>query len=94
MTGFSSVKREGIELTASFTATVNADLPVAAVQETITVSGQAATVDTRNVVQRQVLTEEVREALPIGRSIQTWRRSFQGWRRLPVTDPQVRTSAG
>ena len=71
LTGFSSVKREGIELTASFTATVNAELPVAAVQETITVSGQAATVDTRNVVQRQVLTEEVREALPIGRSIQT-----------------------
>jgi hypothetical protein len=69
--GFSTVKREGIQLTASFTATVNAELTVGSLEETITVSGQAAAVDTRNVVQRQVLTDEVRSALPIGRSIQT-----------------------
>jgi hypothetical protein len=69
--GFSGVKRDGIQLTTSFTATVNVELSVGALEETIVVSGQAAAVDTRNVVQRQVLTEEVRSALPIGRSIQT-----------------------
>src|SRR5262245_23610895 len=69
--GFSSVKREGIQLTASFTATVNADLTVGSVNETITVSGQAAAVDTRNVAQLQVLTDEVRAVLPSGRSIQS-----------------------
>ena len=39
LTGFSTVRREGIELPAAFTATVNADLQVGAVAETITVSG-------------------------------------------------------
>src|SRR6188474_749344 len=37
--GFSSVRRDGIELTGTFTATVNADLKVGALEETITVSG-------------------------------------------------------
>src|SRR3982074_1418775 len=36
--GFSTVKREGIELTTGFTATVNADMKVGSLQETITVS--------------------------------------------------------
>src|SRR5919106_404581 len=38
--GFSTVRREGIELTGNFTATVNAELKVGALEETITVSGQ------------------------------------------------------
>src|ERR1700730_9881411 len=38
LTGFSTVKREGIELTAGFTATVNAEMRVGAIQETITVT--------------------------------------------------------
>src|SRR3989441_12100545 len=37
--GFNTVRREGIELTAGFTATVNADLQVGSLQETITVTG-------------------------------------------------------
>ena len=40
LTGFNTVKREGIELTASFTATVNADLRVGALEETITVTAR------------------------------------------------------
>src|SRR5258706_175931 len=50
--GFSTVKREGIELTVGFTATVNADLAVGTLEETITVSGGAPIVDTRTVIQR------------------------------------------
>src|SRR5262245_62349760 len=34
--GFASVRREGIELVAAFTATVNADMQVGSVSETIT----------------------------------------------------------
>src|SRR5713101_4672716 len=45
LTGFSTVKREDIELTGAFTATVNADLKVGTVQETITVSGETPIVD-------------------------------------------------
>src|ERR1043166_2340721 len=43
--GFSTVRREGIELNTGFTANVNADLKVGDVTETITVSGQSPVVD-------------------------------------------------
>src|SRR5258708_3976769 len=39
LSGFSTVKRSDIELTGNFTATVNADMKVGALEETITVSG-------------------------------------------------------
>lgn len=39
--GFNVVRREGIVLTAGFTASVNAKLQVGAVEETITVTGAA-----------------------------------------------------
>src|SRR2546430_12393887 len=45
LTGVSTVKREDIELTGAFTATVNADLKVGTVQETITVTGETPIVD-------------------------------------------------
>src|SRR5918993_1398591 len=45
LTGFSTVKREGIELTGTFTATVNADLQVGSLQETVTVTGESPIVD-------------------------------------------------
>src|SRR5689334_19396425 len=48
LTGFSAMKREALELPAAFTATVNAELKVGSVEETITVAGQAPTVDVQN----------------------------------------------
>src|SRR4026209_1811549 len=49
LAGFNVLKREGIVITAGFTAAVNADMQVGAVEETITVSGEAPLVDTQNV---------------------------------------------
>src|SRR5262245_14427671 len=65
--GFSTVRREGVELTGSFTATVNADLRVGGVQETVTVTGQAPTVDVQNTTQQRVFGQEVTDSLPTGR---------------------------
>src|SRR5436190_12778850 len=45
LTGFSTVKREGFELTTGFTATVNADMRIGGLEETITVSGASPVVD-------------------------------------------------
>src|SRR5712691_575376 len=39
LAGFNAFKREGVELTGTFTATINAELKVGAVAETITVTG-------------------------------------------------------
>ena len=66
LTGFNTVKRDGIELTAAFTANVNADLKVGALEETITVSGQAPTVDVQNVTQQRVMTRDILNAIPAG----------------------------
>src|SRR6187551_2696528 len=39
LSGFNAVKREGIELTGTFTSTVNVELRVGSLEETITVTG-------------------------------------------------------
>jgi hypothetical protein len=44
LTGFSAVRREGIEISAEFTAPVSASLKVGAVSETVTVTGTAPVV--------------------------------------------------
>src|SRR6266436_6334961 len=45
--GFSVVKRDNVELTSDFTAAINADLKVGALEETITVSAESPIVDTQ-----------------------------------------------
>ena len=68
--GFSSIKRDGIELTTDFTANINADMKVGSVEETITVSGTTPLVDIESVSKQTVLTREVLDALPTAHSIQ------------------------
>ena len=67
--GFSSVKRDGLELPSNFTATVNADLKVGALEETVNVSGQSPVVDVQTAVQQVVMSRQVLDAVPTGRSI-------------------------
>ena len=62
--GFNTLVREGVELTSGFTAAVNADMPVGALQETVTVSGDSPLVDTQNVRKQTILTRELLDALP------------------------------
>ena len=45
LTGFSTILREGVELPSNFVATINADMKVGALEETITVTGQTPLVD-------------------------------------------------
>ncbi|HYH44461.1 MAG TPA: DUF1028 domain-containing protein, partial [Thermoanaerobaculia bacterium] len=61
--GFNVVKREGIELTGSFTATVNVELRVGALEETITVTGETPVVDIQNTTQQRVVGREVIDAV-------------------------------
>jgi hypothetical protein len=62
--GFNALKREGIELTSGFTATVNVDLQVGAVTETVTVTGESPLVDTRNVRKQTVVSADLLNVLP------------------------------
>ena len=65
--GFNTFKRDGVELTGSFTATVDAELKLGSVQETITVSGQASVVDVQSSSLQRVLSKEIIDAIPAGR---------------------------
>lgn len=69
LAGFSTFRREGVDLTTGFTATVNAEMTVGALEETITVSGGAPVVDVHNVRQQTTLAREVLDALPTTRRV-------------------------
>jgi hypothetical protein len=70
--GFATVKREGIELPANFTAPVNGELRVGAVEETVTVSGASPVVDVQQAVTQQVLPQALLDSVPTGgRNIQS-----------------------
>src|SRR6478672_3857679 len=66
LTGFSTVKRDGIELGTGFTARVNATMQVGSLEETITVSGAAPVVDTQSMRRQDTLNNTELEALPSG----------------------------
>src|SRR5262245_32952998 len=69
--GFSSVKREGVELASNFTATINAELKVGAMEETVTVSGESPVVDVQSNTKAQVLPREVLDQVPSAHTIQS-----------------------
>ena len=66
--GFSTVERAGVEVTTGVSLTLNADLRVGGVQESITVTGETPVVDVQNSARSQrVLSDEVLAALPASR---------------------------
>jgi hypothetical protein len=82
LAGFNSLKRSGISISLGFTATVNAELALATLQETVTVSGSSPIIDTTatRTVQNFKLTEL--QSIPNGRDM---------WALLAVT-PAVQMS--
>jgi carboxypeptidase family protein len=71
LTGFSTVVRDGIELPANLALTINADMKVGALEETITVSGQTPLVDVTQAARTQVITRDLIDTLPTTRNIQS-----------------------
>ena len=67
LSGFGTVRREGIELSGTFIATVNGELRVGAVEETVTVTGASPVVDVQSANRERVLTAEVINNSPVNR---------------------------
>jgi hypothetical protein len=67
LTGFRTVKREGINLPTSFTAQVNADLALGQLEEAITVTGESPLVDVRSSVSQSVMSRERLDTIPTGK---------------------------
>src|SRR5436853_4625576 len=64
LAGFNSLKRDGIELAGSFVATINAEMKVGAIAETITVTAETPIVDVQNATRERILSHEVMDAVP------------------------------
>jgi hypothetical protein len=66
--GFTTVKRDGVQISTGVTVTLNTDLRVSGVEETITVTGETPVVDVQNSTRVQrVLSDEIVSALPASR---------------------------
>ena len=68
LSGFNTVRREAVALPADFVATVNADLPVGALQETVTVTGESPIVDLQSARRQRTLDSELIQSIPTVRS--------------------------
>ena len=70
--GFTTLVREGIELTTGFTASIDVQLSVGDIAETVTVSGASPVVDIQNTLQRALIDREVIDEIPTGKSHQSY----------------------
>jgi carboxypeptidase family protein len=66
--GFKTVVRESVELLGTSVVTVNADMAIGTVEETITVSGATPTVDLQSTTRQVSITQEIVAALPTSRT--------------------------
>ena len=80
--GFNTLKRENIQIAMGFTATVNVELAVASLQETVTVTGDSPVIDTSNTRVQQNFKLEALQEIPNARDM---------WSLLAVT-PAVQMS--
>src|SRR5438132_12259049 len=65
LTGFNTIKREGLELTANFTVNVVVEMQVGQLEETITVAGESPIVDVQTTAQHKVVSGDVLYSLPL-----------------------------
>jgi hypothetical protein len=68
LTGFSTVKRDGLELTAGVVVTANADMKVGTLTETITVTGETPVVDVQSAKRQETISSELLTAIPTARA--------------------------
>ena len=91
--GFSTVRREDVELPPNFNATINAEMRVGALEETITVSGQSPVVDVLKAEARNVISSERLESLPTGKTLPAFVALTPGL-TAPATSQDVGGSKG
>jgi len=82
--GFNVVRREGVELSGSFTAQIDGNLTVGGVAETITVSGETPIVDVQSIRRQTTISSEVLTSIPTARS----------WAATALLIPGIITTGG
>ena len=67
--GFTTVKRENIELSGTQTVTIPIEMRVGALAETITVAGETPLVDVQSAKREVVMSQTIIQALPVARAV-------------------------
>jgi hypothetical protein len=80
--GFSTVKRDALQVSVNFTSTVDAEMKVGSVEETITVTGESPIVDIQSAASARSVTSETFKELPSGGS----------WIQMAALMPAIRAS--
>jgi hypothetical protein len=78
LSGFNTFRREGVTLAGIGAVQVDAEMRVGALEETITVTGEAPVVDVQTVTRQSVLNAETIDALPTSRNYATLARLIPG----------------
>jgi hypothetical protein len=86
LTGFQSVKRDGVDLPSNFTMTIGAEMRPGAIEESVTVSGASPVVDVQSNAKAQVLPRDVLDAVPNAHTIQSVGQLIVG---VSLTAPDV-----
>ena len=68
LTGFRTVRSERVQLSGTAITTLNAELRVGALEETVTVSGESPTVDVQSTTRQVVIDQETISAIPSSRT--------------------------
>ena len=76
--GFKQQRLEKVELRVDFVGTLNGTLEVGAIEEAITVTGASPTVDVSSNSKVEVMTAEILEQVPTGRTIQALAQLVSG----------------
>ena len=82
LTGFSTFRRDAVEVSVNFTSTINAEMRVGAIEETITVTGESPIVDIQSAAQTRSVTQDIIKQLPGGGS----------WIQMAASVPAIRPS--
>ncbi|MGE0359806.1 MAG: TonB-dependent receptor [Vicinamibacterales bacterium] len=86
LTGFKTVERSNVQLSANFVATIDAKMELGGIEETITVTGQSPVVDTRTVAAVATIKSDAWELLPSSRSYEDMGKLAPGIRVSGIPD--------
>jgi hypothetical protein len=81
--GFSTVKRDGVEVSINFTSNIDAELKVGSVEETITVTGESPIVDIQSATLTRTASAQAFKEIP----------SSGSWTSMAAVMSAVRTSS-
>ena len=84
--GFSTIIRDQLDLAGNFAMTIDIEMRIGAIEESVTVSGESPVVDVQQTTRSQALDRELLDSIPTGRHIQSTGQLIPG---IKLNRPEV-----